>query len=299
MLKITLKKLFWQIINNLFKIEYSDDNKYKIANIAGVKLKFKRKTFNYYRTAGDDKRIQNYLEYKKTRQAKGVVYTCTTNDYDDINEIKIYKYIDKDWDYVFFTDNEEHIKQGQIGIWEVRPLQFSELDNTRNQRWHKINAHIILPEYEKSIWIDANINILTNRLFKLIERCTSLVFLPKHFKNICIYEEYKDVEELMYDESLLINNELKVLKENNMPKHFGFSETNILYREHNNKIIISMMNDWWQFIKNYSKRDQLSFMYLVWKYSFDPQKITFPNARIDKKNFFMMLHKKEKVLVKN
>ena len=115
---------------------------------------------NNFKSKCDEKYIQDYLEYKNQRVPKGVIYTCITNDYDDINEIKTYKYVNKDWDYVCFTDNKEHIEKGQIGIWEIKPLMYNESDNTRKNRWHKFHPHILFPQYSQSIYIDANINIL-------------------------------------------------------------------------------------------------------------------------------------------
>lgn len=249
-------------------------------------------TYNKYKSDSDEQTISEYLKYKKTRKAKGVLYTCTTNDYDDIYEIKTYKYIDKDWDYVFFTDNEEHIKLGQIGIWEVRPLQYTELDNTRNNRWHKLNPHILFPDYEQSIYIDANIVILTDHLFKQIEKKNLSFILPKHFKNKCIYQEYKDVLKLELDKKDLINKELDLIKQAGMPKNYGFCENNILYRKHNDDIIRKIDEEWWYMVKNYAKRDQLSLCYLLWKYGFKIKDITFKNSRLDSKNFFVMSHKK-------
>lgn len=247
---------------------------------------------NYYLPSDSDALIEKYLIYKSARKAKGVVYTCTTNDYDDINEIKIYKYIDRDWDYVFFTDNEEHIKLGQIGIWKVRPLQFTELDNTRNNRWHKLNPHLLFHDYEQSIYIDGNIVILTDYLFKQIEKKKLDFIIPRHFKNSCIYQEYNDVLNANLDSDEIINKELEIIKKDNMPKKYGFCENNILYRKHNKREIIKIDEEWWDMVKNYAKRDQLSLCYILWKHNFNIKQMNINNSRLDKKNFFVMNHKK-------
>lgn len=247
---------------------------------------------NNYKEENDPERIQEYLEYKQTRQAKSVVYTCITNDYDDLREIEIYKYIDKDWDYVCFSDNKELIKQGQCGIWEIRPLQFQKLDNTRNQRWHKTHPHILFPNYQESIWIDGNINILTNKLFESIKNTAQNILVPEHFKNLCIYTEYQDVIDAKLDDINLINEELSLIKTAGMPKNYGFAETNVLYRKHHKEIIINCMNMWWEFINKYSKRDQLAFTYVLWKYGIKPVDINISNTRLDIENYYVFGHKK-------
>ena len=247
---------------------------------------------NNYKSKFDEKNIQNYLEYKNNRNAKGVVYTCITNDYDDIYEIKTYKYINKDWDYVCFTDNQEHIKKGQIGIWQIRPLAYCESDNTRNNRWHKIHPHILFPEYEKSIYIDANINILSNKLFNIINQKNTNIVLPEHFNTSCIYQELNWALDSGIDNYNIVFKQYELIKNSNMPKNYGFTENNLIYRKHSEREIIDLMDEWWYMVSNYSKRDQLSFVYLLWKRQIDIEDITFKNTRLDNDNFYVFDHKK-------
>lgn len=247
---------------------------------------------NNYKSKEDEKKITDYLTYKQTRQAKSVVYTCITNNYDDIFEIKTYKYINKEWDYICFTDNEEHIKLGQIGIWKILPLQCNENDATLNNRWHKTHPHILFPNYEESIYIDANINILTNKLFETIKEKDKDLLLPIHFNNVCIYYEYEWALQSSIDKRENVEKGLKTIKEAGMPHNYGFTENNIIYRKHHNSNIINLMEEWWNFIITYTKRDQLSFSYLLWKHKIEVEDITFQNARIDINNFYVFDHKK-------
>lgn len=247
---------------------------------------------NNYKSKEDEKKITDYLTYKQTRQAKSVVYTCITNNYDDIFEIKTYKYINKEWDYICFTDNEEHIKLGQIGIWKILPLQSNENDATLNNRWHKTHPHRLFPNYEESIYIDANINILTNKLFETIKEKDNDLLLPIHFNNVCIYHEYEWALQSSIDKRENVEKGLKTIKEAGMPHNYGFTENNILYRKHHNSNIIELTEEWWNFIITYTKRDQLSFSYLLWKHKIEVEDITFQNARIDINNFYVFDHKK-------
>lgn len=247
---------------------------------------------NNFKEESDNQKIVEYLKYKKTRQSKSVMYTCITNDYDDLQEIETYKYIDKDWDYICFSDNEELIQKGELGIWKIKPLQFTELDNTRNQRWHKIFAHKLFPEYNESVWIDGNINVLSNKIFSLIHSKQSDILVPKHFNNLCIYSEYNYVKNSKLDDIQLINKELEFIKNEGMPKNYGFAETNILYRKHNKQNIQNCMELWWEMVKNYSKRDQLSFTYALWKNDIKPKDINIDNTRLDVNNFYLFPHRK-------
>ena len=200
---------------------------------------------NNYKTDNDFERISQYLDYKKTRKAKSVVYTCITNGYDNIYELEAYGYINPEWDYVCFTDNQDEIKAQRIGIWEMRPLQFDKSDVSRINRWHKMHPHILFPEYEESIYIDSNINILTDFLFKEIKRLNQPFVLPRHFKNMCIYSEYNDVLQAKLDTAERINQARDFMKKEGMPQNYGFCENNVLYRQHHNTQIIDIMEEWW------------------------------------------------------
>ena len=251
-------------------------------------------SINAFQSPQDDQQIQTYLAYKPTRQAKGVVYTCITNDYDDIRQIKTHTYIDKDWDYVCFTDNQQDIAAGQVGIWQIRPLQFTQLDNTRNNRYHKLSPHLLFPEYQESIYLDSNINVLTPFLFEFIQASNRTFVLPKHFKATCIYQEYQEVLAANLDDPQLIEQERQVLEKAGMPTQYGFCENNVLYRKHHDPQVKSLMQEWWNMVTKYSKRDQLSLTYLLWKQGIKPADITFENTRYNTRDFYVFGHKKRR-----
>ena len=129
-----------------------------------------------------DKNIMHSIE------KKAVIYTCITGNYDQLNN---HSYIHPDWDYVCFTDDPS-IKNRNNASWEIKPLVFDEMDNARNNRWHKLHPHILFPEYERSIYADSNINILSNELFDDINiaiKESKNISLGPHYIRNCIYDE--------------------------------------------------------------------------------------------------------------
>ena len=54
--------------------------------------------------------------------------------------------------------------------------------------------------------------------------------------------------------------------------------------------IKKIMNEWWSFILNYSKRDQLSCSYVLWKNGIKIEDISIPNARFNEGNFIFINH---------
>lgn len=242
--------------------------------------------------------IKNYLEEKQKRQSKKVVYTCITNNYDSIEELKGFYYTDTSWDYICFTDNEDDIKKGQIGIWEIRPLVCRGEDNSLNNRYHKINPHIVLPQYDESVYLDANINILTPKFFEMVNNTPKDMLLPEHSNHIDLYKELLWARNRGFQPPETVDKLYEIINGDGFPANWGMSENNIIYRKHKEPQIIDMMEEWWKYVSEYCKRDQASFAYVFWKRGRKFEDCTFENARIDYKNFCVFTHKKEWELCK-
>ncbi len=200
----------------------------------------------------------------KNNKKIGVIYTCITGGYDSLIN---HAYIDQNWDYVCFTDN---LSIGNVdnSLWQIRPLVFDKYDNIRKQRWHKIHPHILFPDYEKSVWLDANINILNKDIFadicKAIDE-SRLMSIAQHPGRTCIYEELIACIELGKDNVEVMREQINLIRKSGFPEKQGLFESNIIYREHHNDQIIVIMKDWWWWIENYSRRDQLSLAYVLWQ----------------------------------
>ncbi|MBQ9454096.1 MAG: DUF616 domain-containing protein [Thermoguttaceae bacterium] len=240
-----------------------------------------------------DEGVQAYLDAKTKRTApsKKVVYTCITNGYDDLGEIRCFHYTDPAWDYVCFTDDEELIGMKTFGIWEIRPLQFTNLDKIRNARRHKIQPHKLFPEYDESLWLDANVNILTPFLFEEINRRNTSMLIPMHATRNCLYDEFDFVNKAGIIDQELGQKQIEAYRKAGFPKHYGLHETNIVYRRHNEPDVIAVMDEWLYWIENYTQRDQLSLSFALWKNHFSVASCSFPNARNDGVNFCVFHHR--------
>lgn len=169
------------------------------------------------------------------------------------------------------------------GIWEIRDLKYSKLDNTRNNRWHKLNPHLILPKYDKSLYIDGNIRILSKKFFEILEINSSKIFLAaSHPSRTCLYEEAKICKQLKLENEKIINRQIEIIKKDKFPEDYGLYEANILYRLHNNVTIKKLDEEWWEFVNTLAKRDQLSLTYLCWKNNIPFE--VFKNINFRKKN---------------
>jgi len=188
-----------------------------------------------------------------------VVYTALFGNYDDLIDPKE-RY--EGCDFICFTDR----KDLKSDVWKIRVVENIDLSPNLMNRKYKILPHLYLSDYEQSLYVDSNIKILKNPL----ELCNKYLIkynlvLPKHFERKCIYKEAKECIVLGRTKLKEVEKQILKYKTNKFPLNFGLAENNIILRNHNNKVIVRIMNEWWQELINETKRDQLSLAYILWK----------------------------------
>lgn len=242
--------------------------KYQLGN-ASLHQNAPMKKVDYSNTVLSQKyaKIKEMFSVKNSKN-KIAIYTCITGNYDSLKSQKNYDF--EHFDYICFTDIKglSSDEWNVIDITELKTLLGTN-DETRLSRFVKTHPHLFLNKYEKSIWIDGNIEILSKNL---MDDYVSILNDDEYFltsEHPCIshvYDEIDKCRKLKKDskESLdKIENFLKLEKFFDVSNHV---QTNIILRNHNNKKCIFLMEKWWEMIKNYSKRDQTSFNYVFWKY---------------------------------
>ncbi len=197
-----------------------------------------------------------------TEKNKRVVYTCITGGYDNLIDPKT---ISDGFDYVCFTDNMKM----ESSIWDIRPLpkETEGLSQVKKQRYVKINAHLLLSEYDISIWVDGNITIKSdlNEFVNKFIKDEYSIYVPKHPLRDCIYVESNIVVSMKKDKKENVTPQIERYKKEGFPKNYGLLQSNIMLRKHNNEDCIRFMEQWFEELKNGSHRDQLSFNYVAWK----------------------------------
>lgn len=192
---------------------------------------------------------------------KYAIYTAVVGNYDEILQPKV---IDDRFDYILFSND---MKETNIGVWQVRPINYTNEVQTKIARWVKTHPEELLPGYEFSIWMDANVRIKTSYTYsKSIDMYSSNIDVAtiKHPKRNDIYSECGAVLGYCLEKEDIVFEWLKVIHKAGFPAQSGLNETNVLYRRHCPKVK-DMDALWWNCIEQYSKRDQLSFNYVLWK----------------------------------
>lgn len=206
--------------------------------------------------------LQTYFDFMQKR--KIAVYTCIVGNYDTIKEPIS---VSTECDYYVISDQKvesEILKY--IDINDVIPNDIN--DNTRKNRYCKINAHKIFPEYKYSIYHDGSIRLKSNIVEKIecLAATRIVAFANNWFDNVYMEamragEHFRDTKEIIYSQVY------KYWLEG-MPNNFGSVACGTLIREHNNPVCKKLMNEWWEEVSRFSKKDQISFPYVLWKNGF-------------------------------
>lgn len=190
---------------------------------------------------------------------KFAVYTAIIGGYDTILQPLV---VDDRFDYILFSDRIEAVR---IGVWQVRRVVYKNDIQVKVARYIKTHPHTLLAEYEASLWIDATVMIKSQYVYqRVVDLFAQKVSVASHIhpERDCIYDEMFAVLDCKYETEATLLDWGRVLRKHNYPTHNGLCETRVMYRV-NNETIRGLNEQWWSYIEKYSRRDQLSFNYVL------------------------------------
>jgi hypothetical protein len=216
---------------------------------------------------------------------KIAIYTAIFGDYDNLIEPqeKI-----EGCDFYCFTDNKD-LKSDLYKIINVE-REFS--DPTRDARKIKTLSHKYLPEYEYTLWVDANIifrNFDVQRMFDEF-LANHDIAIHKHSARDCVYDEFATCIEIGVDSPSLMTRQIVKYIKDGYPVNNGLAETSVVFRK-NTELSKEINEKWWDEIKGGSRRDQISVDYAIWKNRADYCRIN--DSVRDGKNFYAEKHKED------
>lgn len=197
--------------------------------------------------------------------SRKIIYSALVGDYDHFPKHFILQ--NDEWEHILFTDSK--FENNIINGWKIKPLShIIKEDNVKTARWHKLNPHLLFDDCLFSVWIDSNIKILDDYIYKRSQYLfnkETIIASVKHPERDCIYEEAKECLVLGKDKKENINSIVNFLKEERYPRNLGLFESNLLFRNHNYKQINNYNELWWSYLDKYTRRDQLTMCLVLWK----------------------------------
>lgn len=224
---------------------------------------------------------------------KFCVYTAIVGGYDEIKQPLV---IDEDFDFILFSDDA---KDSRIGVWEVKSLDYDNVIRTKTARYVKTHPELLCKGYETCVWIDASVKILSKTFYEQVKSfykegvaIASLV----HPDWTCTYQELFQIMYLGWESEFVTLEWGNFLRGKSFPRGIGTFETRVLYRNHSNENIRLLDGLWWECIEHYSRRDQYSFRYCLWKLNVECVGFLPANYNAHNNEFFVVEnHRKDAI----
>ncbi|MEI8124724.1 MAG: glycosyltransferase domain-containing protein [Parachlamydiaceae bacterium] len=191
------------------------------------------------------------------------VYTCIIGAYDKLIQPKLKP---NNIDYYVITD-QPHSPESMWRFLDVSHIKskLSSLSAVEQNRWYKTHPHLLFQDYDYSVYLDGNITPVSDftELINRIGPCA--IATHRHYCRNCVYEESEAILRSNKDTVERVRQHVRFLQEQGMPKNYGLADCSVIARKHHDIACIGLMEQWWEeFLRN-SRRDQLSFPYVLFK----------------------------------
>lgn len=206
------------------------------------------------------------MEANEVQGGRGVVYTCTL--FSQI-ELQQPEYINMNWDYICFTKDKD--KWGtKEGVWEYRNFNVENCEDAKMLlRMCILKPHVLLPEYDYSIWVNPAYKIVGDlELFMAsYGRNGSLLAFPTYVTD--------DVYEIMQtglhsdEENIRMRKKCLQYEKEGYPHHYGMISGNIIIRNHRDEKMRCVMETWWDEAMQCGRLWDYGFNYAAWKHDFE------------------------------
>lgn len=190
------------------------------------------------------------------RLPRVAVYTALFGDYDRLPPVIAHSDCA---DFICFTDQSI-----TAGGWEIRAVERTTTSKALESRKYKIFPWIHLGDYEYSIYVDANTQLL-GRLDDLIGKFlieNDFVAWGHPERNDVVSECLAVLVSKKYPKNPLLK-QLRDYLDKGLEYHTGLVEASFLWRRHSNKELRRLMRAWWKHINRFTSRDQISLSYLM------------------------------------
>lgn len=204
-----------------------------------------------------------------------VIYTSITGNYDTLQQPFMPA---EGIDFICFV--ARGAKRAEYdGAWKIIELPYDWDDMTLLARSCKMNPQSMLPEeYDYSLWIDGNIRITDGSLYDI---CCDLMARDVRYAGVahpfrdCVYDEAVQILRDRRESLWVLLKAVTFLRRHHHPEHAGLMENNIIFRKHNDPVVMEFDRWWWECFLKFPRRDQLTQSFaledtpeMTWEYIF-------------------------------
>ncbi len=154
--------------------------------------------------------------------------------------------------------------------WQCRPLLRRERNARMTARWHKLHPHLLFPDHQLSLYIDANVR-MNAPVSELVDQMSSVspIALFRHAERDCAYAEAEIIKRYRLDDWSIVDSQMAYYRALGYPTKSGLHVSTVLIRRHNDPRLAAFLDNWWQQVKIFSHRDQLSLDFMLMRGGID------------------------------
>jgi len=195
-----------------------------------------------------------------------VVYTVVTGRYDRLPKVPAFP----GWDYVAFVAEDSLEFAGEREPWQIRTLDTRGLDPIRASRLPKILPQFYLPQYEYSLYCDANQRLRQDPTRMGEKARWPDWIMSRHPNRSCVYEEAKSCVRMSKASIMAVETQIQRYRDAGMPENLGLTANGIMLRRHKAPAVIEFAKRWWEeYAAAETSRDQLALPFVLWKHGFE------------------------------
>lgn len=196
------------------------------------------------------------------------VYMAVFGGYDSLKEPL---FSPDNVDYFIFTD--EKVKADSK--WKKIPYEVyvndPNMTGTEKNRYLKMFPHLLFQNYEYSVYIDGNVQVMADFTPLAMQTDNFPVAMHLHKDRDCVYEEIRACLNKNKDTKQALLKHCAVLQDIGVPEHWGLLEAPVIARRHHDPVSIKMMETWWKCFWSGSRRDQIALIQSLWLLKTPPQ----------------------------
>jgi hypothetical protein len=203
-----------------------------------------------------------------------IVYTAIFGDYDRPPKAPF----SGQYPHILFTD-----KKVTAPGWEVRVMKRAFANPARENRYYKLQPHVVLPDAVKVLYHDGSMGLTKSpadilRAFEEQAGGTHDVFTLAHSLGHTRVNEYKWVHMKRMTDDRVLRKQASRYDELGVPPDMPTAEPRLII-SHLTPRTKEFFSAWWSEVAVYTHRDQVSFPYAAWVTRPDVHLVPFFFAR--------------------
>lgn len=206
------------------------------------------------------------LDYRRARRPGNriVAFTAIAGNYDTL---RIPRMLDPEIDYVCFSDTP----RSDLGLFEIRPLPYRHADPVRAARFVKTHPHLLFPDHDIAIWMDATV-IIASDMKPLVARLVAANGVAggiPHPRRHDIYDEAYLCARARKDDLVTIAAQVARYLATGVPNGLAVPDSSFMIWNLRHAAAAPVLDSWWSEIETGSRRDQISISYAFWRHKQD------------------------------